>query len=110
MKKGKAESAAPEEMRLEYDFSGKQGARGKYYRSYREGHSVRIHKPDGSIRVQYFKLEDGAVMLEPDVKRHFPDSRSVNKALRSLIAGLPSKRPRRVANHARHSAGEKHRV
>jgi hypothetical protein len=42
-------------------------------------------KADGSTSVQYFKLEDGAVMLEADVRRYFPDSESVNKALRSLI-------------------------
>jgi hypothetical protein len=36
--------------------------------------------------VQYFTQEDGSVMLDPDVKVHFPDSESVNKALRSFIA------------------------
>ena len=74
-----------DEMLPEYDFSGKKGIRGKYYRAYRRGHSVRIHKVNGSVSVKYFTLEDGAVMLEPDVRKHFPDSRSVNKALRTLI-------------------------
>ena len=30
-------------------------------------------------------------MLEPDVRKYFSSSESVNKALRSLIAILPSK-------------------
>jgi hypothetical protein len=71
-------------MRREYDFSG--GVRGKHFKAYREGHTVRIHKEDGTTSVRYFTQEDGAVMLDPDVKAHFPDSESVNKALRSLIA------------------------
>jgi hypothetical protein len=45
-----------------------------------------IHEDDGSASVQYFTQEDGSVVLDPDVKVHFPDSESVNKALRSLIA------------------------
>jgi hypothetical protein len=34
-------------VRSEYDLSAKKGVRGKYYRAYRYGHSVRIaHIPD----------------------------------------------------------------
>jgi len=72
-----------EEMRDEYDFS--KGVRGKRYKAYREGHTVQIHKSDGTSTVQYFTQEDGAVMLDPDIKVHFPDSEAVNRALRSLI-------------------------
>ena len=87
------ESSGVEDMRPEYDFSAMKGAvRGKYYKAYREGHKVEIHKADGSTSVQFFKLEDGAVMLEADVRKYFPNSESVNKALRSLIEILPSKR------------------
>ncbi|OHE23988.1 MAG: hypothetical protein A2Z43_04045, partial [Syntrophobacterales bacterium RBG_19FT_COMBO_59_10] len=83
--------SAKEDMRSEYDFSSMKGAvRGKYYKAYRDGHKVLIHKEDGTNSVQYFKLEDGAVMLEPDVRKYFSDSESVNRALRSLIAILPS--------------------
>jgi len=92
----KAESRRPstiDDMRPEYDFSTMKGAvRGKYYKAYREGHKVEIHKEDGTTSVQHFKLEDGAVMLEPDVRKYFPSSESVNKALRSLIEIIPSKR------------------
>jgi len=72
-----------EEMRSEYDFS--HGVRGKHFRDYRQGHTVKIEKSDGSIAIHRFTQEDGAVMLDPDVKQHFPDSESVNNALRSLI-------------------------
>jgi len=82
MKKKKNDSNN-NDMREEYDFSG--GVRGKHYKAYRNGHNVRIHKEDGTTSVQYFTQEDGAVMLDPDIKAHFPDSESVNKALRSLI-------------------------
>lgn len=82
-----------EDMRVEYDFSSMKGAvRGKYYKAYRAGHNVVIHKADGTASVQYFKLEEGAVMLEPDVRKYFSSSESVNKALRSLIAIIPSKK------------------
>jgi len=72
------------EMRKEYDFSG--GVRGKHAKAYRKGHTVKIHKQDGTIEVHYFTEKEGAVMLDPDVKKFFPDSKSVNKALRSLLA------------------------
>lgn len=91
MKKTNLKTAAMEEMLPEYDLTGMKGVRGKYYRAYRRGHTVRIKKADGAISVQYFTLQDGAVMLEPDVKRHFPNSASVNKALRSLMPGSRDK-------------------
>ena len=71
-------------MREEYDFS--KGVRGKHYKAYRQGHTVIIHKDDGTKSIQYFTQQDGAIMLDPDLKIHFPDSESVNKALRSLIS------------------------
>lgn len=71
------------EMRDEYDFSS--GVRGKHVERYRQGHTVRVAKRDGTMEVHFFTQEDGAVMLDPDVKMHFPDSQSVNRALRSLI-------------------------
>ena len=73
-----------DEMRDEYDFS--KGVRGKHYRAYRAGHVVRVQKSDGSVEERHFTLQDGAVMLDPDLKVQFPDSESVNRALRSLIA------------------------
>jgi len=87
------EISEKDDMRSEYDFPSMKGAvRGKYYQAYRSGHKVEIHHADGTTSVQYFKLEEGAVMLEPDVRKYFSNSESVNKALRSLIAIIPSKR------------------
>lgn len=93
MKKAKTkELTTIDDMRPEYDFSAMCGVRGKYYKAYREGHKVVVHKENGTDSVQYFRLEDGAVMLEPDVKKYFPSSDAVNKALRSLIEIIPTKR------------------
>lgn len=93
MKKEKISKAQkPEdddEMLPEYDF--RSGVRGKHYEAYRRGHTVTIHKTDGTIDTRHFKLEEGAVMLEPDVREYFPDSETVNKALRGLITLLPKK-------------------
>jgi hypothetical protein len=79
-----------EEMRAEYDFKGKKGERGKYYRAYREGHTVLIQQTDGTETIQHFTLEEGAIMLEPDVRKYFPTSESVNETLRSLISLIPA--------------------
>ena len=79
-----------DDMLPEYDFS--DGIRGKHYQEYRKGHTVKIHKEDGSTVIQHFKLEDGAVMLDPDVREYFPDSKVVNSVLRSLISLIPEKR------------------
>ena len=62
------------QMRAEYDFDYSKAVRGKYYkRLLKEGSNV--------------------VVLERDVAKAFPDSASVNKALRSV---LKSRRPRRL--------------
>ena len=73
-----------EDMRDEYDFS--KGIKGKHYKAYRSGHGVRINRIDGSIAQHHFTLEDGAVMLDPDLRQRFPDSDSVNRALRSTVS------------------------
>jgi hypothetical protein len=81
-KTGVAEPA--DEMRAEYDFTG--GVRGKHVRDYRAGHTVRVHKADGTVEERHFALEDGAVIIDPDLRERFPDSESVNRALRSVLA------------------------
>ena len=55
-------------MRREYDFSG--GVRGKFYKEYKKGTNV--------------------VLLDPDVAELFPDSSTVNEALR-LLAQIAKK-------------------
>jgi hypothetical protein len=59
-------------MRDEYDFSG--GKRGRYAKRYAAGTNL--------------------VLLEPDVAAAFPDSESVNQALRLLVKAARAGRPR----------------
>jgi hypothetical protein len=101
--KNKQIEPEPDDMLAEYDFTGKKGVRGKYHEAYQQGHTVKVYQDDGSVTVQYFTLQDGAVMLEPDVREYFPDSESVNKALRSLIALVPKKSSRGSATRREHS-------
>ena len=65
-----SEMPDPDDLREEYDFRGgvlREGVRGKYAERYRHGVNV--------------------VTLDPDVAAVFPDSESVNRALRAL-AGI----------------------
>jgi len=71
-----------------YDFTGKKGVRGKYYRDLQKGHVVRIHHEDGSVTEQHF---GPIIQLDPDGAAYFPDSESVNNALRMLIVLVPNK-------------------
>ncbi|MDP2210142.1 MAG: hypothetical protein Q8J63_00170 [Candidatus Aquicultor sp.] len=76
-------------MRAEYDFTG--GVRGKHYGAMQAGYTVTIHKADGTTVVKDVMPKEGAVLLEPDIRAYFPDSESVNRALRCLIPLLPKK-------------------
>ena len=87
---GDREQTEADEMLPEYDFRG--AVRGKHAEAYRQGHTVRIDRLDGTTTVQHFTLAEGAVMLEPDVQEYFPDTQAVNHALRTLIELIPSKR------------------
>jgi hypothetical protein len=69
----KEKQIADPDMLSEYDFS--KGVRGKYAQRYAEGTNV--------------------VVLAPDVAEAFPDSESVNQALRLLI---------KIARQQSHSA------
>lgn len=81
-------------MASRYDFT--KGKRTDHAQRYHRGHDVHIERADGSVTVQHFTLEDGAVLLEPDVHAVFRDSKSVNRALRCLIP-LVRQRKARVA-------------
>jgi len=76
-----------DEMLPEYDF--RSGVRGKHHKAYQRGHTVTIHRTDGTAQIRHYTLEDGAVMLESDVRKYFHDSETVNRALRGLITLLP---------------------
>ena len=77
-------------MRTEYDFRG--GVRGKHYRVMQVGYTITIHKADGTTITKDVMPKEGAVVIEPDIQAYFPDSKSVNRALRCLIPLLPKKR------------------
>ncbi len=53
-----------------------------------KGHTVRIHNEDGTVTVQHF---GPIIILDADVAAYFPDSESVNHALRTLIALVPNR-------------------
>ena len=74
-----------DEMRDEYDFRGIKGVRGKYYEAMQKGYTTIIHKSDGSTVIK----ETRPIFLDEDVQKYFPDSESVNNALRDLIALAP---------------------
>ncbi len=61
------ESQHDEEMLAEYDFRG--GVRGKHFRAYQQGHTVEIHKADGSTETRRFTVERGAALLDPPATR-----------------------------------------
>ncbi|HSY33759.1 MAG TPA: hypothetical protein VLA42_17385 [Verrucomicrobiae bacterium] len=64
--KKKVKKQKADELRQEYDFSKlKNGVRSKYAARFNAGTNL--------------------VLLSPDVAKHFPDDRSVNAALRTLI-------------------------
>lgn len=76
-------------MRTEYDFTG--GTRGKHHRAMQAGYSVTVQQADGISVTKEVVPTEGAVILEPDLRAYFPDSESVNKALRCLIPLLSKK-------------------
>jgi hypothetical protein len=103
----KASKIQDDDMLPEYDFRG--AVRGKAYLPLHKGYSVTIHKEDGSTVVEHYNLIDGAIMLQPDVQRYFPDSDAVNKALRSLI-NLMSQLPDKSSAKKTRRANTKRRV
>ena len=46
---------------------------------------IYLRHEDGSVSVRRYKLEDGAVLLAPDLRAYFPDSEATNRALRGLV-------------------------
>lgn len=79
-----------DDTRAEYDFT--DGVRGKHYRAMESGYTITIYKEDGTTITKNVMPKEGAVVLEPDIRAYFPDSESVNRALRCLIPLLPKKR------------------
>ena len=63
MKKASSKNGSTADMRAEYDFSG--GVRGKYAERFARGVNI--------------------VLIDSDLAEAFPDSKSVNRALRILV-------------------------
>jgi hypothetical protein len=88
-------------MRAEYDFTG--GVHGKHYRAMQGGYTITIHKADGTTLVKEVKPVEGAVILEPDVRKCQRDialldsahSHPVEKA-RRINTGVPNTHERRT--------------
>ena len=59
MKKKSESSQVENETLPKYDFTGQEGARGKYHEAYRQGHTVKIHEADGTVSIHYFTFEGG---------------------------------------------------
>jgi len=101
----KANNYHKNDMLPEYDFKGKKGVRGKYAKSLKQGYSIHVTNEDGTFTVKQFVLRENSVVLDPNVRVYFPDSESVNRALRSLIKLIPEKSGRYVAQKkARYTA------
>ena len=76
-------------MCAEYDFTG--GVRGKHYRAMQDGYAIIIHKENGTTVTKDVMPKENVVVIEPDIRAYFPDSESVNRALRCLIPLLLKK-------------------
>lgn len=77
-------------MRTEYDFTG--GVRGKHHKVMQEGYSLAVHQEDGTVETREIApTRDAVIVLEPDLRPYFPDSESVNRALRCLVPLLPKR-------------------
>jgi hypothetical protein len=76
------ESSDHYEMPDDVDFS--QGTRGVHLRDPSKPYIVEIVLEDGTVEVHHYPARD-AVILDSDLRRHFPTDESVNEALRSLL-------------------------
>ena len=85
------------DMLPEYDLKDKKGMRGKYVKALKQGYSIRVTNDDGTVSVKQFVPRETTVVLDPDVKAYFPDSESINQALRSLIKLIPERNKKKVA-------------
>lgn len=83
---------ADDTLHDDYDFSS--GTRGKYRHFSGQARTLKVRHSDGSVTVETVAP---TIELEPDVRRYFPDSEAVNKALRGLIELIPDDKPPRSA-------------
>lgn len=80
-------SSKTKEIPHEYDLANMQGVRGKYAKAYKAGYSVRIFDGEKLLSDEFFAA------IDPEVRKHFPDSMSINRALRKLIPASKKQTP-----------------
>ena len=90
MKKPRTTSQGQDDLRPEYDFIGVPGVRGKHAKARGKGYTREVHQKDGTKEITYVCPLAGSVVLDPDVQIYFPDADAVNRALRGLIALIPT--------------------
>ena len=88
MKNAEQKNEEDDEMLAEYDF--RQGVRGKHFREYQQGYTVTITHPDGTQTVEQVTPDPAVIVLDPDLRRYFPDSEAVNRTLRTLLDIIPA--------------------
>jgi hypothetical protein len=81
-----AQNGKSDEMLPHYDFSN--GVRGKHYKKFREGVSIQLIGEQVNAKV---------VTLDDDMGKIFPDSKSVNVALRHLVRAMPKAKRKQAA-------------
>lgn len=72
------------DMADDYDFSA--GVRGKFQGSTEQARVLHIRQADGSVKVETL---EPPIELDPEVRKYFPTSEAVNRALRGLIELIP---------------------
>ena len=82
----RAQNGKSDEMLPHYDLSN--GVRGKHYKKYREGVTVHLLGENEETRL---------VVLDEDIGKIFPDSKSVNVALRHLVKAMPKAKRKQAA-------------
>jgi hypothetical protein len=78
-----------DEMESHYDF--RNGEKPNYAQKFRSGATISIRSGNGrTVRKKTIETKS-MIVLDSDVSKVFPDAKSVNAALRHLIAALPKK-------------------
>jgi hypothetical protein len=78
------------DMLPNYDFS--KGEKPNYAKKFSGGAVITIHSSNGKSSKKKIIQKQSLVILDADVSKVFPDTKSVNSALRHLIAALPKNR------------------
>ena len=84
-----------EDMLPHYDFS--KGKHMGYHKKFSKGIAITILSEDDKPIRSKFMYPKGIIVLDEDVKNIFPDSKSVNDALRHIIAAIPKRTKKKAA-------------